>query len=97
MCSKGSGRNIIPFFYAQEPDLRAVTPTHNVWLSPSDAVGPGLNLFGRANHYSTGRSPATGNYQEKNKLNNIWWNEIIVLPLWRTKTKRYVKFKRSRS
>jgi hypothetical protein len=46
MCSKGSGRNIIPFFYAQEPDLRAVTPTHNVWLSPSDAVGPGLNLFG---------------------------------------------------
>jgi hypothetical protein len=70
-CVRGNGRNIISFFYAQEPDLCAVTPTHNVWLSPSDAVGPGLNLFGSAKHYRTGGSPATGNYQEKNNLKKI--------------------------
>jgi hypothetical protein len=34
MCSKGSGRNIIPFFLcAQEPDLRTVALFDNVWLT----------------------------------------------------------------
>jgi hypothetical protein len=38
---------------------------------PSDAVGPEPILFGSANHYSTGRSPATGTSQEKNILKKI--------------------------
>jgi hypothetical protein len=69
-CVRGNGRNIISFFYAQESPAQWHR-RNNVWLSPSDAVGPEPNLFGRANHYRTGGSPATGNYQEKNNLKKI--------------------------
>jgi hypothetical protein len=71
MCSKGSGRNIIPFFYALKNQICAQWRCSIMFGSTSDAVGPGLNLFGSANHYSTGRSPATGSSQEKNILKKI--------------------------
>jgi hypothetical protein len=59
--------------------------------SPSDAVGPGLNLFGSAKHYSTGRSPATGSFQEKNnlkknKINFGGMNYVLYLCVLKTKT-----------
>jgi hypothetical protein len=58
---------------------------------PSDAVGPEPNLFGSANHYSTGRSPATGTSQEKNilkknKINFGGMNYVLYLCVLKTKT-----------
>jgi hypothetical protein len=53
---KGSGRNIIPFFYARKLPVAGAFQVDNVWLSLSfdgdPYGGDNVWLYQRAKHYS---------------------------------------------